>query len=286
MVTKLFRTEPLPDTPEVIKCRDFLNKNITVYNRINSTWLFQGERDSNSGINSACHAAMRKVNKPKALASAFSVNEERYEDGIKFWNFITSDKSPYRSLMENGIELVHEPGVNLKGFILPEETVVPADSYFLKNFCILMRGIIEWGPCLRAWRCLTEAGLSPEEAFYLCYNFQVHDNGTSVVYRTTDNLNGSHWPLTDGYGYYSNFIFDWTAWKSGKPNKRSDEMPVNSCWCKLKKLDPNYRPFISERAKYLDVLGITKTKFSQVKILTVDDIVTAFNNWKKDMDID
>lgn len=280
--------EPLEDTPEVIKCRDFIQKNVSYYNSSNSTWLYQGVKDSNSGISAPCHARMRQIDNPRALSSAFNVGGDHLEYGDAFIKFMISDRSPYRSVLKDGIEFIRDPLTrDIKGFVLPEKVVTSNSFSILKNFCILMRSLPEYCMTIEAWYWLTKQGMLPEDALYLCYNFQTKDNGRTYSIRQASVPSGSHWGITDNETYSCNL--DWKRWKSGTPNQKVPEnvtyyQPTNGVFGIYP--PPNkYSPFMTVQKNYLSN-GVSKTRFSSVKITSGDELINAFNAWKKDMNIE
>lgn len=279
----------LEDTPAIIRCREFLETNIIKYNDLRATALAVGAKSHKALIGYICHAGWEGVPNPQAICSAFNSNAERYLPAMRFWDFISSEHSPFRVLMEDGIELYKGENCT-KGFILPQSTVEKYPFNFIKCFAILMRGMNEHPHVLNSWDKLTQAGMDPTEALYLC-KIVVEDNnhwtfwadGGLACYKNKEGaIRGDHWGLTDSK--YYGFI-DWKLFKQGTPNFSgpwSGNQTYNKYFCG-KVAPKDYHPFVC--SVFIKAGTEQRSKFSRVSFFTTEDVINGWNTWKKDMNI-
>lgn len=285
-------------TPKIIenrteKVRDFILglQDLRRPPGVRASAMIQGLYNTSTVRNSGCHAQLKEVDYPIVIGGGFFPKETEMEIAGKFWNWITDkEKSPWKKLMQNGIELVISPVDNLPlGWILPHETVSTTPFLFQKNFCILTRVFTEKYPCFEAWDKLLKRGLSPADAFYLCSFLQ--PAGPGYAY-TQNNTGGAHWPITDYfYKYYDNpgtsKKLDFKAFRSGEiiDNDKTSgtkgfgsgtyRESINGYFQELKASDRSIFDF----TQYCQ-LKTAGGSFSSKSFYELDDIIDGFYRWQ------
>lgn len=258
----------------------------------------QGEANAYSKIvgdtenivsNGPCHAQMLEVNNPVCLGGGFAPSEEMMPVAKKVWEWATSDKSPWKCLMKNGIELVEKDGL-YKGWILPEKTLRETPFNLHKNFCIFTRVISEKFNRFKTWDNYVSLGVDPTDAFYLCSMSWLNDKQVTAG----GDINGGHWPLTDYTNEYNKVpakhstltLLDWKAYRTGeldftRYNPRDNKTYkgylrplVNGYF--MHPVPVDYKPFKLTKLPMTPVKG----RFSSAAYYEVNDVLDEFYKWQ------
>ncbi len=270
-------------TPEVVEdeitpkeeVRKFLSSLENVSGSGFAYWKYIGEITSESR-GSVCHSGLSGKKTPLSLGSGFLPTKKQLPVAERFWEWVTDkDKSPWRVLMQNGIELVRGTNGLPVGWILPKKTLLETPFTFQKNFAILTRVFTEKHENFEFWYLLVNKGVREDDALYLCSCLRYQDGKTTIQ----NQLLGSHWPLSDyvGYDIHSVFTnFDWKAYRSGNINPVSQYagLRINGHFCQTK--ENNYKQFDPIKIPYT----LSKGAFSQVKEYDLDVILDEFYKWQ------
>lgn len=245
-----------------------------------SYWKYVSDKPS-EGRGQACHAYLYEGKKPLALGSGFLPTKGQLPVAMRLWEWVTDkDKSPWRILMQNGIELVISEKSELPvGWILPKETLENTPFTFQKNFCILTRVLTEKYDNFKFWNTLVEKGVREDDALYLASCLIQSKQGRIS---TLVQLGGGHWPLTDSRGYSNEAMkdscqFDWKAFRSGNINPSRGHGPyavINGHFCQNERTD--YMMFDPGTIPYKNSGG----RFSQIKEYDLDTILDEFYKWQ------
>jgi hypothetical protein len=233
-----------------------------------------------------CHAQFNTkiVTNPVSIGSGFLPSEAQLPILMRFWDWVTSDRSPWRLLVKD-IELVRRDNDLPVGFIFSDKVVKELPFDFLKNFCILMRICTEKYSQLVIWDKLVNSGIEESDAFYLCGSLLNNTHGYSL---NTFNLQGAHWPLTDFIGSYDKKekFLDFEAYRTGKIHTNNSE--INNPYKPLKYDQIN--GFFEQRKKsnrknpFNLILFCkkkeTKGRFTSVFYYELDDIIDGFYKWQ------
>lgn len=251
--------------------------------------------------NGGCHASFGPVTDPIAIGGGFLPKAEQMEIAQKFWGFITDkEKSPWKMLMQNGIELVTHPNDNLPvGWILPYETVKNTPFLLQKNFAILTRVFTEKHSNFIAWNKLLKKGVNPADALYLCgLLFPVAQ--TEGFSYNSSNLTGAHWPLTDYYYTYkkpdgtinlayptTNKKIDFKAFRSGNiiDNDKAQGSKGYGNGTNRDLINGYFQELVPSDREVFNLASYCDMKesggsFSKTSYYELDDIVDGFYRWQ------
>lgn len=248
--------------------------------------------------NGGCHASFGSILNPIVTGGGFMPTAEMMDIAEKFWAFITDkEKSPWKMLMQNGIELVIHPDDGLPiGWILPYETVKNTPFYLQKNFCILTRVFTEKHKQFIIWDKLVKKGVPPADAFYLC-SLMMPTTVPDGFAANNQNLSGAHWPLTDYFYEYpknqgythptTNKKLDFKAYRSGELID-NDQQPGTKGYGNgtvrdqingyFQEVTPSDRE-VFNLEKYC-TLKTSGGSFSQLKYYEIDDVIDGFYKWQ------
>lgn len=260
-----------------------------------------GKNNVSTVRNGGCHASFRSVPNPIAIGGGFFPQAGQMEIAQKFWDFVTDKKrSPWKVLMQNGIELVIHPDDKLPvGWILPYETVKNTPFLFQKNFAILTRVFTEKHKQFIIWDKLLKKGVDPADALYLCGLLFPVANTEGFSYNNS-NLSGAHWPLTDYYYAHKNAdgtvdkAFAVTNKKIDFKALRSGDIIDNDSLSVSKgygigtvrdNINGYFQELVPSEREVFDVTNYCEMKksggsFSQVAYYDIDDVVDGFYRWQ------
>lgn len=249
--------------------------------------------------NGGCHAMLGSVKNPVCIGGGFMPKAEQMEQAQKFWAWITDkDKSPWKMLMQNGIELVIHPDDNLPiGWILPYETVKSTPFLLQKNFCILTRVFTEKPDNFVIWEKLLNKGLTPDDALYLA-SFLTKTKVENGYTYNGSNMTGAHWPLTDYqyirspnqrgsiYGHDTFKKMDFHAYRTGKLIDNDAQPGPKGFGDKARDAINGYFQEITPSDR--EIFDLTKYcqektsggSFSALKFYDLDEIIDGFYRWQ------
>ncbi len=154
--------------------------------------------------------------KPIILASNFNFQLKYEEQSLAFWEWITGDESPWRSLMTAGKpSVITDKNDKMIGYSWTAQQLKTGNFRLFKNFCIAARQVQESSNNIRLWYSLVKIGVDPNDAFLAASYFTESEDGQ--IYSNNTKFLGDHWPVTlSGHG-----AFSYQSWISGSINKGS-----------------------------------------------------------------
>ena len=255
---------------------------------VSETTEFLGEASS-IRVNAPCHMALSleyeyKSNtskndwkKPIILASncQYAVDDE--EQSLMYFDWIFSQESPWRRLIEEGFHLIRDPEDDrLRGFYFDQNRLKMFPFLLYKNFCVASRVAFEYPDHIRAWKFFVESGLSKTDAFIMASHIKIRNSKKNSVILEPYRSTGHHWPIcpNNGDGGY----FDYLAWTNGTP--RPHYRNPNGCWTK-KVSDGLYNTWYIK--DHLKANSSNPDSNWDESIITLDVALKVFEKWKKDV---
>jgi hypothetical protein len=174
--------------------------------------------------------------------------------GVQYLQWITGDKSPWRSLLIDPIEIIKDEK-KIRGFFVGPETLKKANKKFLMNFLIASRAFNEFEDHIRFWYEAVKEGIDPARAYVYAKDFVY--NGKRLEYRGVENDN--HWAWCGDP--------DWEAIKESKPHVRSAYNTLLFAKSKLGHGDP--RKWLGDN-KYKDYVGYYGVEISRENLKEMD----------------
>ncbi len=282
----------LPDTPDVIKCREFLLKNVKTLGVNSGTGMIISDTYEASCINGPCHASLHLNDfymNPRIACGAVNPNKEQFPTTMRVLEWIFN-ASPWEDMFKDGFEVVWGKDDLPKGIIFSETCCKKFPADLFKNIFILFRCIQEFYTSFQAWESLVDNGVHPDDAFFLCRLFAlVGDNNFSPS--AHPYLEGWHWPIWYERCNYSGVKsqktikeqFDWDAWYSHKfnnlTNRNMNEQIYNRFF--MKKGDKPSPDLLQVNS----IQFTKKSRFSSVSVLDSESILKAYNSWKDEYGI-
>lgn len=170
-----------------------------------------------------CHASFGLLNDATYYSSCY---DQRWVGdhpaGDAYYEWLTSDDSPYRSLFTHSKpERILPKGGRGGGFILDAKNVKDfPNKWPLYNFMIAMRMVSEESDSIKTWHTMVDFGLHPADALYLSRMFILQEHRGNVYLRKYSNNDGSHWPLSDDtYGSYGKTYHSFRRFREGDMGK-------------------------------------------------------------------
>lgn len=268
----------LPDTPDVVKCRDFLKKNVqSVGGCKGYAYAIDVKDYVSSVIDGVCHASFRITGeKFRIAAGGVNPTHDQFVVTMRFLEWVFKE-SPWEIAFRTPFEVVWRDDLPV-GIILSEETCSKFPSAFIKQIFILFRCIQEHHSQFQAWDSLVTYGMHPDDAFFLCRKVTLSAEN-QFANSNYDMIDGWHWPLTFKVNYgLPNDSFDWDAYYDHNPNFDSKTngygQQYNRFFMKNKKNDiPEFNLTLKNQ--------VTKTRFSKVSVIDTAYIQEEFNKWKR-----
>lgn len=287
-------------TPEIIeqrteKVRDFLKGlyDLRPGQGVRACGMNKGLNKVSTVRSAGCHAQLNAVPSPIILGGGFFPKESEMRIAEKFWAWVTDkDNSPWKKLMQNGIELVYSDIDKLPvGWILPYETISKTPFQFQKNFCVLTRVFTEKHQNFIVWDELVSTGMKETDAFYLASSLRKEKKGYSVC--NSQNLGGAHWPITD-WEYIDTYSkrttskrLDFKAFRSGEIID-NDSLPDAKGWSSSfsrELINGYFQEIVPSKRTIFDIrknceIVTQKGKFSSQSHYELDNIIDSFYKWQ------
>lgn len=154
-----------------------------------------------------CHATFKLMEDATYYSSCFDQSwMGSHPAGDAYYDWMTSDSSPWRTLFKYGKPERILPNKNGQGggFILDAKIGRELKSKWpIYNFMVAMRMVSEEVDSIKTWHTLVDLGLHPADALYLSRMYLLQ-NYQGSVYLSKYGLNdGSHWPLSNSECAYS-----------------------------------------------------------------------------------
>lgn len=175
-----------------------------------SWYAYSIEGSYNEGKQDACYSNFRDFDPDRFdfLGVGYYCKKDD-EAGMGFLGWITGDKSPWRTLFLDDIELI-EDDKYIHGFFMGPKTLKKANKKFLLNFLIASRNVNEFREHIDFWWVCVKEDIPPEVAYQYCKDFAFYgkdDFRQKIVHNT------NHWPW--------NGKPDWKKITDSKPSMNS-----------------------------------------------------------------
>lgn len=255
-----------------------------------STWYVASELEEFNGgkvdvqayVNHPCHMQLSITDyysggkndwkAPIILASNCQYAPENEEQSLLYLNWIFSNESPWRRLIEEGFHTVEYPqDGRLRGFYFDQSQLKKFPFLLYKNFCIAARVAYEYPDHIRAWKFFVDSGMSKTDAFIMASYAKLKSNGKAFTepYRNT----GHHWPICPNNGDGGHF--DYLAWTNGEP--KPHYYNPNGCW--TKNWDDKY-----DTGTILPAINASTESggsyWDEGKI-NIEDVIKVFEKWSE-----
>lgn len=269
---------PIPEDKEAALLELFAKPLKNSYQNC-SRWVASYPDEWDVHSNTICHAALRPIREGINLfASNFDVHEGDEELGERYWDWITGDESPYRSLFENGRpEKIFGTEGTQTGFRMNCTDIVdPKKTTLLYNFCIAMRMIHECSREIRMWDQLVNRGMHPVDALYLGRMISI--TGDTCVF--DDANDGSHWPLWfKSYGNWYNGRSDYNYIDFEKLRTSTPNFEGKSCGQWTTKLKRGFE--LTDYVTKINPVIVSKGRFSKTEGIPLNEVIEEFLKWVK-----
>lgn len=247
-----------------------------------------------------CHGSLRAVINPGALGAEATAAPEDHERFDRWWDWCTDkDKSPWKALMQDGIELVRHANGNPAGWIIPKSTCLRVPFSFQKNFCIHTRSFQESYHRWVLWdQLVQEYKMDKLDAYYFVAVMYPANMGTARKPFRTENLtvsdarSGGHWAMTDTSEKFHSYFtarVNWKVLRTGdidldvnKSGKSVNQVQINAyfMWPKPENSYENWKPDAAVMAAQNQ-----KGRFSTSKLISIPIALDAFYKWQDEQGI-
>lgn len=147
--------------------------------------------------NTICHAGFRVSKGTLRVASNFDVLPGYEEAAEIYWDFMTSQNSPWRKVFEDKTpEKIFARDGTQSGFWLDGPTAYK-NTRLTKNFCIGMRMIHERPDTIKDFATFVEKGVPPYVALPMSADVRVLGD----LCTSSFGNQGSHWPIDDDFSF-------------------------------------------------------------------------------------
>lgn len=193
--------------PETIQDYEDRERTIRIHQRplLNynlATFTISTPKELQVHINVPCHMSLDLVDDATYYSSCYDRSWiGNHPAGDAYYDWLTSDESPYRRLFTHSKpERILPKDGRGGGFILDAKNVKDLpDKWPLYNFMIAMRMVSEEYESIKTWYTMVDLGLHPADALYLSRMFLLQKYQGSTYLRKYGDNDGHHWPLSDDF---------------------------------------------------------------------------------------
>lgn len=259
-----------------------------------------GHSGNSTVVGGGCHGGLSSLSTPLALASEVAATPADHERFNRWWAWMTDrEKSPWKALMQHGIELVLHKNGNPAGFILPRQTLEEVPFRFQKNFCIQARTFQESYARWVLWDYLIEEyKMDRTDAYYFISVMGPHSKDYVTrspfkpEYLIISSLRtGGHWALTDVEqpdGWEAKI--NWNVLRTGDIDKGVNTQgksvyntQINAFFMWPK---PDYKEYKIWRPNQAELISTNqKGRFSQIQAITIPAAIDSFYKWQDEQGI-
>ena len=178
-------------------------------------------------LSQICYASLKydQLNNLEVFYAWYKTQPEHVVTGQRFFNWITSDRSPWFSVFKK------REFRGVSGFIFDKDHMdIPADIFV--NALIAARGPWEWPNDIENWRYLVDNGCEESIAYYMCGFMESADvSKPDASFELTPRI-PSHWPLNlpGTKDQFENFISKKPKPKQDDISRSFDYQPCNEIW--------------------------------------------------------